>query len=138
MIWNIEHWNAPKDHKAATQWESKVHELLWSLKTSDDSPRYRDFQWRTVFDEQVKKTPLSLLIASDDQLFALPIGEEQIEWQVKLSMEDAWERFATLSQVAVLEGEEREVSLAYVPLIVVREFTDENASACSQGVSGRD
>lgn len=110
MIWNVEHWNAPRDHKAATSWEEQVHDLLWSLRSKDDSPRYRDLQWRNVFDEQVKKTPLSLLIASDDQLFALPIGEERVEWDIRLSKEDAWQRFSTLGQVAVLEGEEREVS----------------------------
>lgn len=111
MIWNIEHWNARQDHSAATAWEGKVHELLWSIKSKDDSPRYRDLHWRKVFDKQVKKTPLSLLIASDDQLFALPIGERKLEWEIKLSKEGAWDRFCTLSQVAVLEGVEKEVSV---------------------------
>ena len=109
LIWNIEHWNAPSSHTAATPWEQKVHSLLWSLKSPDDSPRYRDEQWRKVFDEQVKKTPLSLLVADQDQLFALPLGETMVEWEVRLSREGAWERFATLSQVAVLEGSERQV-----------------------------
>lgn len=72
-------------------------------------------QWQKVFDEQVKKTPLSLIIASDDQLFALPIGQTQLEWEIKLSKEDAWDRFCTLSQVAVLGGEEKEVSVTLLP-----------------------
>lgn len=90
-----------------------MHDLIWSIATEKDAPRYRDGAWRQIFDEQVKKTPLSLIIADGDQMFALPIGEQEIEWEVKLSKGDAWERFCTLSQVAVLEGEEKEVSCAY-------------------------
>lgn len=110
LIWNVEDWNSPQDYEARSSWEAKVKDLLWSIKSADDSPRYRDLQWRNVFDEQVKKTPLSLIVADDDQLFALPIGEEKVEWQIQLSKEGCWERYATLSQIAVLEGQEREVS----------------------------
>lgn len=118
MIWNVEHWNQPQDLETATSWESKANHLLWSLKSKDDAPRYRDLQWRKVFDEQVKKTPLSLLIANDDQLFALPLAEQRLGWEIKLSKEGAWDRFSTLSQVAVLEGDERDVSRYMNPILM--------------------
>ena len=71
---------------------------------------------------------MSLIVASDDQLFALPLGEREVEWEIKLSKERAWERFATLSQVAVLEGEEREVSILSGECVHENDFTD---VACS-------
>ena len=40
--------------------------------------------------------------------FSLPIGEETEKWTIWLSDEALWSRFNTLSQVAVLKGEERE------------------------------
>nr|POF03131.1 putative methyltransferase-like c25b8.10 [Quercus suber] len=109
LIWNIESYNAPRGHKASTSWEVKAHELIWSF--DDNEPRFRHEQWRKVFDEQTKSTPLSLLIANDDQLFALPLGEDTESFEVKLTKEKIWERFATLSQIAVLEGEDLEKTL---------------------------
>nr|POE63355.1 putative methyltransferase-like c25b8.10 [Quercus suber] len=106
LIWNIESYNAPRDHKASTTWEAKAHDLIWSF--DDNEPRFRHEQWRKVFDEQTKSTPLSLLVADDDQLFALPLGETIEPFEVHLTRDKIWERFSTLSQIAVLEGEERE------------------------------
>ncbi|KAK6433007.1 hypothetical protein LTR95_010815 [Oleoguttula sp. CCFEE 5521] len=103
LIWNIEHYNEAHSHVAASSWESKLHDLIWSFE--DNEPRFRHEKWRTVFDEQIKSTPLSLLFAADP-LFALPLGEEREEWVVWLLKEKVWERFATLSQIAGLEGEE--------------------------------
>jgi hypothetical protein len=40
--------------------------------------------------------------------FSLPLGEETVRWTVWLGEEALWARIATLSQVAVLEGAERE------------------------------
>jgi hypothetical protein len=39
--------------------------------------------------------------------FSLPLGEERIEWTVWLSEEALWARISTLSQVAVLQGEQK-------------------------------
>lgn len=110
MVWNIEDYNAPRDHEASTAWEAKAHELIWSF--DDAEPRFRHEQWRKVFDEQTNSTPLSLLIANDDQLFSLPLGTHAEPFEVRLPKDKIWDRFSTLSQIAVLEGEEREVRTA--------------------------
>ena len=107
MIWNIEDYNSPKDHKPTTEWEQKAQALTWSFQ--DDQARFRHLQWRKVFEDQSKSTPLSLIIASD-QYFALPLGEEKEPFEIWLTREKIWERYATISHIAVLEGEEREVS----------------------------
>lgn len=135
MIWNIEHWNSPRDHEAATSWETKANDLLWSLRSDGDATRYGDLAWRKTFDEQVKKTPLSLIIASDDQLFALPLAEKEVEWEIRLSKEGAWDRFSTLSQVAVLEGDEKEVSITRSVFDVLA--ATEYRAACSTSLHGR-
>ena len=109
MIWNIDDYNSTRGFKPSTVWESKLHDLLWTF--DDDVPRYRHEQWRRVFDEQVKSTPLSLIIAGDDQLFSLPLAEHDEEFEASLPKEKVWERFNTISQIAVLEGEDREVSV---------------------------
>jgi len=62
-----------------------------------------------VFDEQIESNPAAVAV-STTPLFALPIGEHVHEWTVWLSKEDVWKRYSTLSQIAILEGEEREVS----------------------------
>jgi hypothetical protein len=40
----------------------------------------------------------------------MPLGEEREEWTVWLTRERLWERYRTLGQIAVLEGEGLEVS----------------------------
>lgn len=111
LVWNAEDYNSPRDHKASTPGEAALQQLLLKVVTEagDQEPRFRDLQWRKVFDEQVKKTPLSLIKASDsDQLFSLPIGEYLEPFQVTLSVEQAWQRFNTLGHISTLEGEARE------------------------------
>jgi hypothetical protein len=105
MVWNIDDYNSTKDFKPQTQWERKLHDLIWSF--DDDLPRYRHNQWRQVFDEQVEKGPLSLLTAGD-QLFTLPLGEQHEHFETKLSKDQVWERYNTLSHIAQQEGEERD------------------------------
>jgi len=106
MIWNIEDYNAPREHPATTTWEAKAHDLTWSF--DDRSPRFRHMQWRKVFEDQSKSTPLSLIIANE-QYFALPLGEQTVPFEVWLPREKIWERYSTISHIAVLQGEEREV-----------------------------
>lgn len=107
LIWNVEDYNNARDHEASTAWEAKLNALTWSIaeESGDNEPRFRHLQWRTVFDEQVKKTPLSLLRADDDQLFSLPIGEHTEAFDIALPVEGVWERYRTLGTLAVLEGE---------------------------------
>lgn len=108
MVWNIDDYNTPEKFKPETQWETKLHQLTWTF--DDDLPRFRHERWRTVFDEQVKKTPMSLFTAGD-QLFTLPLGEHDEKFEVRLSKDKIWERYNTLSHIARLEGKEREVSV---------------------------
>ena len=42
----------------------------------------------------------------------MPLGEEKEEWTVWVTREGLWERYRTLGQVAVLEGEGLEVSIS--------------------------
>ncbi|KAK5719849.1 hypothetical protein LTR15_007121 [Elasticomyces elasticus] len=105
MIWNIEDYNSPQTYDATTPWEGKVRDLTWTFQ--DNEARFRHEKWRKVFEDQSKSTPLSLIIASD-QLFALPLGEHLEQFEVQLTKEQIWERYATISHIAVLEGEERE------------------------------
>lgn len=109
MIWNIDDYNSPQSFAPRSAWETQLHEILWGF--DDHEPRFRHEKWRAVFDDQLKSTPLSLLKASD-QYFALPLGEHQEDYEVWLAKDQVWERFATLSQIAVLEGDEREVCVS--------------------------
>lgn len=121
MIWNIEDCmanidqtdhtlteyridNSPLSWKIHSGWESKMRDVIWTF--DDDSPRFRHDKWREVFDAQVKVNPLAL--QSDDTLFGLPLGESSVEFETWLSKDDVWSRLRTLSQLAILEGEELE------------------------------
>ncbi|KAK0672808.1 S-adenosyl-L-methionine-dependent methyltransferase [Cercophora samala] len=95
-IWNIEDYNKPRNWKATTEWEEKLNSWIYSI-SSDGQPRFRDGQWRGVFENQ--------------QLFTLPLGEETVKWTVWLSEEALWSRINTLSQVAILEGSDREAAV---------------------------
>ncbi|KAJ9645090.1 hypothetical protein H2199_003094 [Coniosporium tulheliwenetii] len=105
MIWNVEDYNQTKSAVPSTSWESKLKDLIWSL--DDNQPRFRHEKWRAVFDDQLRSTPLTIT-AFANPLFSLPLGEHEEKWTVWLSKEAVWDRFNTLSQIAVLEGEERE------------------------------
>ncbi|KAI9818182.1 MAG: hypothetical protein M1827_000807 [Pycnora praestabilis] len=104
MIWNVEEYNQPKSWPTTTSWESKIKAITWSF--DDAHPRFRHEKWRGVFEAQLKTTPLTIQTA--DPQFSLPLGEDSVKFTVWLSREAVWERYSTLSQIAVLEGEERE------------------------------
>jgi hypothetical protein len=91
-----------------TAWERTLQTHTLNFP-SDNQPRFRHEQWRKVFENQVSKSLLNAFIAADDPLFSMPLGENMEEWKVWLSREGVWERYRTLGQVAVLEGEELEV-----------------------------
>ncbi len=73
----------------------------------DSLPRFRHGKWRAVFDEQLRAGPLSIHTA--EPLFTLPLGEHHVPWTVWLPKEAVWERFHTISYVAILKGEKLEV-----------------------------
>ncbi|VBB72789.1 Putative methyltransferase [Podospora comata] len=95
-IWNIEDYNKPREWKATTTWEEKLNSWIYSI-SSDGQPRFRDGQWRGALEDQ--------------QLFALPLSEETVKWTVWLSEGALWSRINTLSQVAILEGSDREAAV---------------------------
>jgi len=74
------------------------------LTFDDETPRFRHEKWRKVFDDQAQSNPLTLHLA--DPLFGLPLGEASVEFVTWLSKDAIWSRLRTLSQLAVLEGEE--------------------------------
>ncbi|KAL9080073.1 MAG: hypothetical protein Q9157_001096 [Trypethelium eluteriae] len=105
LVWNIEDYNAARSHVAATSWEAELQDLTWSF--DDGAPRYRHEKWKEVFDKQLKSNPLSI-IATADPLFSLPLAAHECKWTVWLTKDDLMKRYWTLSQVAVLEGDEKE------------------------------
>lgn len=78
---------------------------MWSH--NDDQPRFRHEKWRQVFERQVSSSPFTIQTAYP--LFSLPLGETSVDIVDWLSPEAIWDRFRSLSQIAVLKGEELEV-----------------------------
>ncbi|KAI1612300.1 S-adenosyl-L-methionine-dependent methyltransferase [Exophiala viscosa] len=103
-IWNIEDYNSPKSWEIHPGWESTMRDVVWTF--DDNQPRFRHEKWREVFDEQNRSNPLTLHFA--DPLFGLPVGERSVDFETWLSKDDVWARLRTLSQIAVLEGDELE------------------------------
>lgn len=102
--------NKPKSWKSATAWGQKLNDWIWSIAT-DGLPRFRDEKWQDVFEEQQQSNPLQVIRATlggNLPKFSLPLGHERVEWTVWLSEERLWARINTLSQVAVLQGEQKE------------------------------
>ncbi|KAK4659752.1 hypothetical protein QC762_113990 [Podospora pseudocomata] len=88
--------NKSREWKATTTWEEKLNSWIYSI-SSDGQPRFRDGQRRSALDNQ--------------QLFALLLSEETVKWTVWLSEGALWSRINTLSQVAILEGSDREAAV---------------------------
>ena len=114
LIWNVEDYNAPRDWAATTAWEAGLKALVWGLP-DDGHPRFRHGAWREVFERQVARAtnPVALIRDSlTDNLprFSLPLGEDRVQWTAWLAPEALWSRVNTLSQVALLRGEEREAA----------------------------
>jgi len=109
MIWNIDDYNAPKDHTATTAYEQTLKDLIDT--TNDGHYRFRDMQWKEVFEQQQDTSPLQTLkdtFTHNFPSFSLPLGEETVKWTHWLSDEKIWDRFSTLSQIANLTEEKRE------------------------------
>lgn len=104
LIWNIEDYNSPKEWDIHTGWESTMREVMWSGELEDDQPRFRNMQWKKVFDEQGSSNPL--LLHFSNPIFGLPIGEDSVEFTRWLSKDDIWSTFQTYSQVANLQPDQ--------------------------------
>ena len=85
-----------------------MKEIMWSY--DDQHPRFRHDLWRKLFDKQLSSTPFTIQAA--DPLFSLPLGEDSVEFTHWLHPDAIWERFRSLSQIAVLKGDELAVRLA--------------------------
>ncbi|KAM0330024.1 hypothetical protein ACHAQA_004194 [Verticillium albo-atrum] len=135
LIWNIEDYNKPASWKAVTPWEQRLNELVHSLD-GDGQARFRNNTWRACFEQQLPnpfKTVASYAIpgfarADDDKApyFSVPIGEDTVPFTVWLTPEALWKRLATLSQVAVLEGEGLERFRAQLADILEEKSVERN------------
>ncbi len=95
MIWNIEDCkspsvcfmvkadgldNAPKPWSATTKWEQKMKDIIATL--DDGHARFRDWEWKQVFEQQSESTPLQALkdtFTHNFPSFSLPLGEESVK-----------------------------------------------------------
>jgi hypothetical protein len=76
----------------------------------DGLPRFRDLEWKKVFEKQLDTTPLQTIkdtVQGHLPKFSLPLGEDTFKWTVWLEDEAVWSRYATLSQIANLEGDQK-------------------------------
>lgn len=98
LIWNIEDYNAPKEWDIPQAWATTMRDVIWSL--DDGHARFRDMQWKKIFDEQGSSNPLAIF--SSNPLFGLPVGEQTFDFTRWSSKEDVWKTIQTHSQVANL------------------------------------
>jgi hypothetical protein len=100
--------NAPRSWKCSTQWEQKIKDI--TLSFDDGQPRFRHQKWKDVFEAQLDNSTLETAVGNFTYRlpqFSLPLGEENVKWTVWLTDDAVWERYSTLSQVAMLKGAER-------------------------------
>jgi hypothetical protein len=77
----------------------------------DGHARFRHQKFKEVFEAQQESSPLQVIVDTVKHkmpMFSLPLGEETIPWTVWLTEEAVWERYLTLSQIAMTEGQERQ------------------------------
>ncbi|KAL3417268.1 methyltransferase C25B8.09 [Phlyctema vagabunda] len=109
MIWNAEDYNGMKDWEPTTKWEEKLKVIVNGL--DDGLSRFRDGDWKKVFEDQQKTSPLQALkdtFMHQLPQFSLPLGEESVGWTVWLSEQAIWDRYSTLSHIANTRGSQRE------------------------------
>lgn len=87
--------NAPLHYKVETKWEDKLRTYMHTF--DDHHDRFRHYKWPAAFENQ--------------PYFQTPYNDETFSWTVWLQKDALYQRWSTLSQLAVLEGEEAEVSL---------------------------
>lgn len=81
------------------------------MSLDDGESRFRHQKWKDVFEARQDTPPLQTVVDTFTHRlprFSLPLGEETVNWTVWLTEEGIWERYLTLSQIAVLKGMERE------------------------------
>ncbi|KAL5396932.1 hypothetical protein PMIN02_002706 [Paraphaeosphaeria minitans] len=95
MIWNVDDFNAPIDHTPSTPYEARLKAIIRSLP--NPISLYRELKWMDV------------LQLEQQQLFEWPLHEDEVAYGTRLSRDQIWERFATMSQVSSLKGDELQV-----------------------------
>lgn len=101
--------NAPASWACTTTFEQKLKDII--AATEDGVPRFRHLKWKDVFENQLDTNPLQTLVDTFTHnlpSFSLPLGEETVKWTVWMSEIGVWQRFATLSQIAVLAESKKE------------------------------
>ncbi len=86
-------------------------------------------KWKDVFDAQLSVNPIQVIkdtITGHAPQFSLPIGEDTTKWTEWLSEEALLSRLTTLSQIAILKGEEREAWLKLFKEIIQGEDVERN------------
>lgn len=125
LIWNIEDYNAPKEWDVQQSWANTMRDVMWSLE--DGQSRFRDMQWKKVFDEQGSSNPLAIF--SSSPIFGLPVGEQTFDFKRWSSKEDVWRTIQTHSQVANLPPDR----LAAVEKIFWNAIDSEETETDDQG-----
>jgi len=92
FIWNVEDYNQTIDFSCATSWESALRDLNWKY-TLDDVHRYKNAEWRKVFDE--------------DELPFVPLEEMLVREEIWISKQELWNRLNTLSNIASLTPQDK-------------------------------
>jgi hypothetical protein len=123
--------NAPRSWEKRSSWEQTINDVIWTFE--DNTARFREEKWKQIFEDQSKSDPLTLHFA--DPMFSLPVGEDTEEFETWLSKDDIWKRLRTLSQIAILEGEELEkVKKTYDDAVNAAEtVTDEQGRVAVHG-----
>lgn len=91
--------NAPRGWHANTTWEDALKSLIWSC--DDDQPRFRHEEWHKIFQQPCNR------------FFESPIETDTERWAVWLKPDEVWDRFSTLSQISVMEADDKEVRMIF-------------------------
>ncbi|KAJ2905096.1 putative methyltransferase protein [Zalerion maritima] len=108
MIWNVESYNQPQSWPTSSTWERDLSNMIMEL--DDGHGRFRHMKWMDVFDEQLKSNPIQALndsLTNNMPCFSLPVGTDKMEWTTWLQPEQLWKRLSTLSQLVVMNDEEK-------------------------------
>ncbi|KAJ1331100.1 trans-aconitate 3-methyltransferase [Microdochium nivale] len=127
VIWNIDSYNKPAAWDTPTKWEQRLNE--WMLSFKDSNRRFRDLEWKKVFEQQLPSNPFQVIKNTlSDHLprFSLPLGEATVPFEVWLTEDALWARVKTLSQIAVLQTKELEEAHASVKEILTGDDVERN------------
>lgn len=85
---------SPTDITPATDWERRIRDVVWAMDQKQNG--FHVATWPRIFDNQL--------------LFSKPLNSESFRWTVWLSRQEFWARFRTMSFIASLDEDEKDVS----------------------------